>query len=232
MPQSPKNIRCRCLRDCRRRRAWINVRPMKKSLVLLPLLGLAAGCTSVSTNYTGAITQADPSRIIVCHGHDCVNKERVDMTAADSERFAAIMASGSASPEAERRAVSAAVQYFEERASQVIGIRDKGKSQIGPMMQHGNMDCIDESTNTRSLLLYLAERNLLKHHTVEPNRSRGFLVDGKFPHATAVLRDTSTGVEWAIDSWEKDAGLPPEIITLEKWVGNGGIGEVIGGRST
>lgn len=200
-----------------------------RASVLVPALALLAGCNAVSSNYTGEITRADPSRIIVCHGHDCARKERMDITAADAARFRAIMAQGAASPEAERRAISDAVQYFEERSVQVVGGRDRAKSQIGPIFQPGQMDCIDESTNTQSLLKYLAVTGLLRHHKVEGNAARGFVVDFTLPHATAVIRDPS-GRKWAVDSWERPAGAAPDIMPLEEWVRNGGLSEAINGK--
>ena len=82
------------------------------------------------------------------------------------------------------------------------------------------MDCIDESTNTRTLLVYLADRKLLRHHTVGMNASRGFLVDGRYPHSTAVIRDAS-GVRWAVDSWYAPMGGSPDILPLGQWMPRG-----------
>lgn len=181
---------------------------------------VAAGCTSISSNYTGEITRADAARIYMCHGYDCTYKTRIDLGAPDARRFASIMAKGAGSPESERAAISRAVQYYEERGAQVIGIRDQAKSTFGASREKGQMDCIDESTNTRSLLLYLAGRGLLKHHRVEMNVSRGFFIDGRYPHSTAVIRDPQ-GEKWAVDSWYEPMGGPPDILPLEKWLARG-----------
>ena len=62
------------------------------------------------------------------------------------------------------------------------------------------MDCIDKSTNTRTLLKYLESHGLLRYHDVMMNASRGFFVDGRYPHSTAVIRDAS-GMKWVVDSW-------------------------------
>jgi hypothetical protein len=188
--------------------------------LFVPALALAGGCTSISSNYTGEITRTDAARIFVCHGYDCTYKTRLDLGASDASRFAAIMASGAASAQSERQAVSNAVQYFEERAAHVIGVRDAAKSTLGASREKGQMDCIDESTNTRSLMLYLAEHGLLKHHKVEANVSRGFFIDGRYPHSTAVLRDAA-GVKWAVDSWYEPMGGPPDILPLKNWLSRG-----------
>jgi hypothetical protein len=133
------------------------------------------------------------------------------------------MAAGAQSPKAERAAVSRAVRYYEDRAAGVIGIRDQPKSDASQHHRRGQMDCVDESTNTRSLLLYLERRGLLKHHTVGRNVTRGFLLDGRYPHATAVLRDRS-GKNWTVDSWYEPMGGPPDIMPLSEWMKRGVMG--------
>lgn len=189
------------------------------SAALLVLAGLIAGCTSVSSRYDGEITKVDTTRIYVCHGFDCYFKTRLDLGATDAARFSAIMA-GASSPQAERAAISKAVQYYETRAGEAIGVRDEPKSSFGKSGQKGQMDCIDESTNTRSLLLYLAKRGLLKYHTVEKNVSRGFFIDGRYPHSTAVIREKGGG-EWAVDSWYAPMGGASDILPLSEWLPRG-----------
>ena len=83
--------------------------------------------------------------------------------------------------------------------------------------KRGQMDCVDESLNTISYLKHLKSRGLLRHHT--PLRSyaeRGLLVDGRYPHKSARMRD-SQGVDWAVDSWKTPNGGEPEVFLLAKW---------------
>lgn len=194
-------------------------------LSLLPVLALlAAGCTSVSSNYSSVTKQTNAARLIVCHGFDCRRQTPLHLSSADSGRFSAIMAGGAASAKAERAAISSAVRYFEERAGQTIGVRDEPKSTIAQSGRIGQMDCIDESTNTRTLLLYLESRGLLKHHRVQRNVTRGFFADGRYPHSTAVIREAS-GAKWAVDSWYEPMGGPPDIMLLSEWQARGVMGE-------
>ncbi len=186
---------------------------------------MLAGCTSISSNYSGEITEAKPTRIYVCHGFNCSYKTRYAVTPKDLNRFAEIMAGGSASAEAERQAIAAADMYYEERAALAIGIRDKAKSNIKQSRVKGQMDCIDESTNTRSLLLFLAENNWLKHHKVEWNVSRGVFIDGRYPHSTAVITENVSGKKWAVDSWFEATGGAPDIVPLSYWKSRGVMGE-------
>lgn len=194
-------------------------------LFLLPplLLGLAA-CTSASSNYLGEIARVDAARIYVCHGFDCRNTTRLDMSAADRTALTRMMEGGRAGTAEERAAISKAVQFFEERSTKVIGVRDEARSHIGQTGQVGQMDCIDVSTNTRSFLLYMAELDILRHHTVETNVTRGAIVDGRYFHATAVIREKRTGERWAVDGWYGPGGAAPQIKPMSQWLGEGFLG--------
>jgi hypothetical protein len=79
------------------------------------------------------------------------------------------------------------------------------------------MDCIDEATNTTSLLVLLAAHGYLRHHQVEEPASRGFFLDGRYPHATAVLSVNGSGEKWAIDSWPRANAEAPVVLPLAEW---------------
>lgn len=190
------------------------------TLVLLAALG---GCQT-SSNFKGEITKTETSRIFVCSGYDCYYKTKMPVTKADASRYAAIMARGRASPEAERRAVSEAVQYFEGRSAALLGRRDTPMSQFANGRVKGEMDCIDEGTNSQSLMRYLDARGLLRHHSAGSTVSRGFVLDGQFPHVAAILREKG-GTNWVVDSWPVPVGTAPTIMPLERWRVDGNLGE-------
>jgi hypothetical protein len=68
-----------------------------------------------------------------------------------------------------------------------------------------------------SLLLILDQLGLLRHHEVDEPVSRGFFVDGRSPHTTAVLVETRRGVKWSVDSCTCGYGEAPEIMPLPRW---------------
>ena len=198
--------------------------PSAWKLLILSALAGATGCTSSSTVHGLQPKQPAVKIIEVCHSHGCARRKKLVLGPADAKRFAAIMAAGSASPAAERAAVSSAVKHFERRAAAAIGIPDQPKSSFATSGKQGQMDCVDESTNTRALLLYLESRGLMKHHSVQRNVSRGFFADGRYPHFTAVLRDKAGG-KWTVDSWYEPAGGAPDIWPLALWKTRGVMGE-------
>lgn len=188
------------------------------------LAALAAGCTSSSSNIGTVKANTTVSRLVVCHGFDCRRQTKLELSGGDAGQLASIMRRGGGSAKAERDAVRSAVKYFETRAGQAIGVRDEPKSDITQSGLIGQMDCIDESTNTRTLLLYLQGRGLLKHHKVMSNVSRGFFADGRYPHSTAVLQENG-GTKWAIDSWYEPMGGAPDVMPLAEWQRRGVMGE-------
>lgn len=161
----------------------------------------------------------------VCHGYSCEYRTKVVIGPADADRIASFFQSDGDSAAGEREAISRAISLFEDRSTQAIGIRDEPRSIFGQGRIKGQMDCIDESTNTRGFLLYLQKNGLLRHHSVRQNSSRGMFVDGRYPHNTAVIRENESGKVFAVDSWFEPAGGPPDIMLLSEWKKRGVMGQ-------
>lgn len=176
---------------------------------------LVSGATISATPVSAARAATSPKLINICHGYGCAFRSKLTLGSSDGARFRSIMRAGAASPKAERAALSKAVSYFDRRANQATGFKDRPRTEFGKP-ERGQMDCVDESTNTRALLLYLAERGLLKFHRVGRNVSRGFFIDGRYPHFTAVVIDPS-GVKWVVDPWYAAVGGAPDIFPYEQW---------------
>jgi hypothetical protein len=156
-------------------------------------------------------------KVYVCHGYMCRIVTGVRFSAAEIATIAGALRTGADGGAAERAAISNGVQIFEK----IVGARI-GTASDRPKMQFGRgtsdqMDCIDEATNTSSFLMFLAEHGYLNHHRVEEPTARGFFVDLRYPHATAVLTDLATGEKWAIDSWPRANAEPPVIQRLSEW---------------
>ena len=164
--------------------------------------------------------------VYVCHGYTCRIVTPVRFSPAEISRMAGELANGVADDVAEREQVAKTVQIFETIVGARIGTSaDLAKMQFGQGADD-QMDCIDEATNTTALLTLLAENGYLKHHKVEWPSARGFFLDGRYPHATAVLKVVATGEKWAIDSWPRANAEPPVVQPLKIWKrGRGGVPE-------
>ena len=87
--------------------------------------------------------------------------------------------------------------------------------------QPGQLDCISESMNTTTYLQQLSDAGLLRWHGVEERRVRHPLIFNV--HWTAVIRDDTTGIRYAVDSWFLDNGEPPFIQPLDQWLSGRGF---------
>ncbi len=181
---------------------------------------LLAGCATTAND------RAEPARaqafaetkLAICSGYGCMFKDGFAPSAADRSRLKAIMARGAASPKAERRAIRRAIAQMERAAQRQLRFgTDAPLSLQRHANRRGQMDCFDESTNTRTYLRWLDRADLMRHH--RPSRTiaqRGYLLDGRYPHKTAVIQDDN-GLAWAVDSWRGRNGQPPEIMPISRW---------------
>ena len=158
------------------------------------------------------------NRIVACHGYGCTRRLAVLVDGAWLEQAGAALEAGRGSPAAERRALREVVGRYTAYLSRSIGGRpDAPRSPPQLAGLRGQMDCLDETANTTSLLLVLEENGLLVHHRVHDPESRGFFLDGRYPHFTATVAEKKSGMRWAVDPWSKAPGQRPDILPLAQW---------------
>jgi hypothetical protein len=190
------------------------------TLVLCEPLPSPAQDASIAVAYSQlSLRLPTAASVVICHGFGCALRAEIALGKADHKKLAALLAPGKKSPEAERRAVAAATAWFDRRVGPAAGTtgrvaRAGGFTESGP----GQMDCIDTSRNTTSLLLILDRLQLLRHHQVEAPVARGFLLDIRGPHATAVLSEVKSGQKWSFDAWTRKYGEQAEVMPLQKWM--------------
>lgn len=162
------------------------------------------------------ITEPRYNYFSVCYEHTC---QKVVTRSLSNNEWSAIttpLGIPLATARAERAAIATAISNMETIVGQATGTdRDKGGNLAGFGLP-GQMDCIDESTNTTTYLRMLADNSLLKHHTVLDRVTRFGLFAGA-PHTTAVIRETGTQQRYAVDSWFFDNGTAPAIVEIQLW---------------
>lgn len=190
---------------------------------LVPILALfVAGCVA---HHTGApeawfadrdAVMPRGNKVSVCHAFGCQFKTTYAFSDGDI-RYMQRKLARARSAEAEREAIKSIVSWAEKRVAPTVGsAHDVGGLDMQNAGKRGQMDCIDEAANTTSYLMVAANNGLLRYHTVASPVARGFFLDGRYPHATAVVADKS-GKPWAVDSWPEANGVPPKVIPLEQW---------------
>jgi hypothetical protein len=199
---------------------------------LLLALAMPGGCAAWDWQgaedyyaYVSALSPAsEPLRppegrqVSVCSGYSCRFRTPVLLTDADlalarSELSRASDASG------ERAAVRAAVADLETKVGRLTGTgEDVGSFHVAGAGDPSQQDCIDETANTTSYLLVLEREALLRFHSVREPALRGTLIDGRWPHFSAVLRESVTSEDFVVDSWPRDNGELPDVIPLDEWL--------------
>lgn len=151
----------------------------------------------------------------ICHGNTCKFITNLSLAGAEWHKVRVLLESATSAAE-EREQIRQAVSLLEN----IIGDRTGTGSDPGENgysgTPGGQMDCVDEATNTSVYLTLMQQENLLRWHRVQRRVSRGVsTLQG--PHFTAVIRDMEAGVFYAVDSWFLENGKPPFIIPLEDW---------------
>jgi hypothetical protein len=155
--------------------------------------------------------------VVVCHGFACKFRTEIGFDESDYTALRQLMATGVASPEAERLAAANAVAWFERRIAPEAGTAG-AKARAGPFStgDPSQIDCIESALNTTSLLLLLDQLGLLRHHQILAYASRWRPLDFEV-HSTAVLVDLRNRQKWAFDSWVRNSGERPDVRPLDEW---------------
>lgn len=167
-------------------------------------------------NRPDIITGPAPERFSVCSGHTCSKVAQVALAPAQWQQVRDKFLSPSETAADERKNIARVIAFMETLIGPLTGTsNDRGRNFQG-VGTDGQMDCIDESTNTTSYLTMLVQDGLVTRHSVQDRVTRGFFIFG-WPHTTAVIRDNESGERFAVDSWFLDNGEPPFILPLQVW---------------
>lgn len=159
-----------------------------------------------------------PPNVLVCHGFGCYYRTPIGFGAGDRARLQALMAGGRASAAAERKGIGAAYAWFEQRVAAEAGTAKAiGRTTPGYAKDRSQFDCFDKTHNATELLALLAHFGLLAHHEIDVPQSRGYLIDLRQHHTTAVVRERASGKRWSVDGWTHRNGQVPDILPMEVW---------------
>jgi hypothetical protein len=181
--------------------------------ITLPALLLAA-CAAASP-----LAEAPaPSlhRLPVCWGYGCANSNTVSLNDAEWLRVRTHLQPAAPDAAAERAQIARALGELERIIGPKTGTDEDRGGTFPGAFRAGQMDCIDESTNTATYLRLFAAEGLLRWHAVGEDVTRGYFLFG-WPHTTATIRENPTGEEYAVDSWFFDNGVEPVVIPLQQW---------------
>ncbi|MCP5371433.1 MAG: hypothetical protein H6907_06820 [Hyphomicrobiales bacterium] len=200
------------------------MRPRRRpALVAVALVaGLAAGCaetgeSTLAARRMPADTDAAPGHFVHCSGHSCRQTRQLGFTADEWAQITAPLREPVPTAPAERAALAQVVALFETAVAPKAGTGADIGGTFPGMWRPGQLDCVDESWNTGTLLRLLAGDGLLRWHAPGPPAQRG-LAAGGWPHVTATVVESRGGGRYAVDSWFEDNGRPAHIVSLDAWI--------------
>tara|TARA_R110002050_G_scaffold57423_3_gene129089 strand:- start:226366 stop:227019 length:654 start_codon:yes stop_codon:yes gene_type:complete len=207
---------------------------MKQLIAITSLLVLIVGCSTNNTavgpikpifiidniqELTTSITRPfigfpTPDKYSICHGHTCSKTAIIHLSKAQWSTIEVLFSPPASTAQQEREQIKLAIALFETMTGKQAGTdKDRAENDTTNGLS-GQLDCIDEATNTTVYLRMLAESDLLVFHQQGSRISRGGLFS---PHNTATITDTKSNTRYAVDAWFNHNGAPPAIIPLALW---------------
>lgn len=175
-------------------------------------------CLALFIGINPAWAQSVESNIVdninVCYHYGCKRVGKVELVGLEWNQITELFNSIATTPQQERQTIAKAIALMEQLTGKELGTSND-KAENSGTGEPGQMDCIDESLNTTEYIRYFAKKGWIKWHQVEDRVSRHpFFFD---MHWTAVIKDRKSSQLYAVDSWFRDNGKEPVIITLEDW---------------
>ena len=151
---------------------------------------------------------------VQCYDFGCKTTRELRFNEQQWDEIKALFASGIVDSVTEKQAIRRAVAMMERMSGEQTDTHlDKGGNYPGSDIP-GQMDCIDESTNTFQYLSALEQLELLKWHRVDTKQRR---IVWFATHWTASIREIDSNQLFAVDSWYRDNGEMPYIQPLADW---------------
>ena len=162
-----------------------------------------------------AIGQPIYEQISVCHGFGCSISSTISLSDREWKSVVGWLEKVAPDAKTERDNIRQAIGWMEV----IVGRHGPGRQDKGLDLQYANtkigqMDCIDESTNTTTYLRLFEKASLLHWHQVIDNIQRRGLIDA---HWAGQIEEISTGERYVVDSWFHDNGMLPNIQKTKEW---------------
>lgn len=162
---------------------------------------------------------ATPEKFEFCHGGGCAGVQTVRLSPEEWAGVAALFSPAAKNAGHERVRIAKAIAMLEQIVGQKTGTSADVCGTFEGFGMPGQLDCIDESTNTTTYLKLLRSQGLLRFHEVDDTRTRGYFLRG-WPHTAASIHESGAQSRvYIVDSWFNANGKPPVILPLPVWQG-------------
>ena len=155
----------------------------------------------------------------VCYNFSCRTTSQVTLSAEEWQSAADLFQAQSADDEREQ--IKLAIARMEQLAGNYLPTHRDIAFNLPKTDDHdhdelfpGQQDCIDESINTMAYLRLFEKTGLLRFHRSLDRAYRRTIWD---QHWAAKIEEIESGQRFVIDSWFRDNGEPPYLVTSEQW---------------
>ena len=185
--------------------------------MVMALAGWALqGCGTPPLPETG-INNPTPAKFAYCRDNTCETIKKLSFDPAEWAAVTAPLGEPAADAASERVHIAETVAVFEQRAGAKAGTTTDIGGTIKGLFRPGQLDCIDETSNTKTLLGMLESNGLLRWHRRGAHATRLVILSDGVPHYTATVVENDSGQIYAVDSWFRDNGSPADVVPLEVW---------------
>ncbi len=187
---------------------------MSRLPLTLLAASLLAGCAQFDIK-----RMPDYHKFDICYGYTCAQHAETGLSKAQWAKVRAIFRPAPKTPAEERKRIALAVGEMERIVGPMTGTAHDLPMDLAGLGKPGQMDCIDEATNTTAYLAMMEKDGLFRFHKVTGPAQRGFFFLFGWPHSTAAVIDTTTGKKYAVDSWFGANGDPAFVVPMRTWLG-------------
>jgi hypothetical protein len=183
---------------------------------LFPIVaGFALDCGADVFVRDDIIVDPDPALFNICYDYGCTSLAWVKLSPGQWQQVRLVFAKPADTAAEERAQIGAGIALLERIVGALTGTAgDKGGNWKGLGLP-GQMDCIDESTNTTIYLRMLQKYGLLRWYSIADRVTRWSLFT--WPHTSAAIRERDSRELWAVGSWFLDNGEPAFVLPLKTW---------------
>jgi hypothetical protein len=180
---------------------------------------ILAGCRASEERRVARLLEADPTPVqfSICHGNSCRLRTQASLTAAEWMEVEALFDPAPADALDERRRIARVLGLLEAFVGRQTGTLGDAPGMGLHWDPDGQLDCIDEATNSTTYLRMMAADGLIRFHEVGLPANR-FVMSAWGPSNTATIRQTATGKTYAVESYFGYNGDPALVMPLDVWM--------------
>jgi hypothetical protein len=188
------------------------------SVALISTVLVLAACQSREEHRVAKLLEADPTpaKFSVCHGNSCRLRTDVSLSAAEWAQVRALFDPQPADARAERLQIARATALLEVFTGRQASTLEDAPGMGVHWNPDGQLDCIDEATNSTAYLRMMAADGLIHFHDIGLPANR-FVITAWGPSNTATIKERATGRVYAVDSYFRANGQPADILPIDVW---------------